>query len=177
MAVNRELESIRKIYRDPMFDRALRELRDLGGLSAAAAKKAEAFIASLTGSSMSTDRESFRFTRNGEYRIKNFRKVDLAGGYRIICIQKDGRLVLLYMGTHDDCFRWIERRRTSEYDLNAIEEESWLDVKHVPEDRSSVNNCATDDDVMSSQYEESLLNGINDSTLRKIFSGLVDKIR
>src|SRR5512135_2479070 len=103
-----ERDSITRIYRDPLFDETLKELRSKGGYAAVAAGKSEVFILNLLGGKGAGDREKFRFTRKGEYRIKNCRKLDLGCGYRIVCIQKGQRLVLLFIGTHDDCFRWIE---------------------------------------------------------------------
>ena len=171
MAAQGELASIEKIYRDPLFDGTLGDLLARGGYGAVAAAKAETFIDLFVGRSGAERRERFRFTRNGEYRIKNCRKVDLGCGYRIICIQKDRRLVLLYIGTHDDCFRWIERHRTAEYDLDGIEKEAWTDVVPVLPKASS----AADADGLSEQYEESLMKRIDDSVLRKVFSGLIDQ--
>jgi hypothetical protein len=170
MPAKGELESIEKIHRDPLFDRTLQDLRARGGYCAVAAAKAETFIDLLVGRSGGVSRERFRFTRNGEYRIKNCRKVDLGCGYRIVCIQKDRRLALLYIGTHDDCFRWIERHRTAEYDLNGVDDEAWMDVASVLPQAPWV----ADVDSLSEEYEENLMKRIDDSVLRKVFSGLVD---
>jgi hypothetical protein len=158
-----------------MFDRSLKELRDLGGLSAVAAKKADAFIASLTGSSLCTERESFRFTLKGEYRIKNCRKVDLACGYRIVCIQKGRRLALLYIGTHDDCFRWIERHRTSKFDFEGVEEAAWTDVALIRTEEPEAGSREEEEGRLSEQYEEKLVKMVDDTILRKVFSGLVNQ--
>lgn len=165
---------ILSVYRDPLFDRTLEELRSKGGYAAIAAGKADAFFAVLRGSQGLGDRDRFRFTRKGEYRIKNCRKVDLGCGYRIVCIQKDQRLVLLYIGTHDDCFRWIERHRTAEYDLESVEADSWIDTRGVRQVESESDRKVSDEDRFVSEYEASLMNRIDDAVLRKIFSGLID---
>ncbi len=175
MAAQGELDAIEKIYRDPLFDRTLKELRAMGGHGSVAAAKADTFIDLLIGRSCDGSRERFRFTRNGEYRIKNCRKVDLGCGYRIVCIQKDRRLVLFYIGTHDDCFRWIERRRTAEYDLDGVDDKDWILVAPVRADVSEVSCRDTEEDRLSEQYEENLQQRIDDAILRKIFSGLADR--
>jgi hypothetical protein len=166
-------ESIKQLYRDPLFDHTLEELRSKGGYAAVAAGKADAFIAALRGGAGTGDRDKFRFTRNGEYRIKNCRKVDLGCGYRIVCIQKDQRLVLLYIGTHDDCFRWIERHRTAEYDLEGVAKSAWIDAGGLrpvePTSRKKVN----EGDRFAEEYEASLMGQLDDAVLRKVFSGLV----
>lgn len=51
------------------------------------------------------------FTRNGEDRIKGCRKVDLGGGYRLGTLKQGKDLYLLFVGTHDECGRWVENNR------------------------------------------------------------------
>ncbi len=167
-----DIGSIRLIYRDALFDRTLGELRAEGGHAAVAADRAEEFLGLLSGSNGSCGRQKFRFTRKGEYRIGNCRKVDLGSGFRIVCIQKDRRLVLLYIGTHDDCFRWIDRHRTAEYDLETIADDAWIPV---PEKAGHCgDNTVTDEDRFVEAYEDDLLRRINDALLRKVFVGIVN---
>lgn len=166
---------LRMFYRDPLFDRALAELRAQGGYAAVAADKAEEFISILAGTNSSYGRVRFRFTRKGEYRIKNCRKVDLGCGYRIVCIQKDQRLVLLYIGTHDDCFRWIERRRTAEYDLDSVAESAWIGVCAALPVEPASRKKMSDKDRFAEEYEASLMNQLDEAVLRKVFSGLAER--
>ncbi len=138
------------------------------------AGKADAFNRVLTGRTSGQGRDRFRFTRKGEYRIKNCRKVDLGCGYRIVCIQKDHRLVLLFIGTHDDCFRWIERHRTAEYDLDGVPEEAWTAViADRPAERPR-RELEHDEECLAEEYEESLMDKIDDGVLRKVFAGIVN---
>ncbi len=157
-----------------MFERTLEELRSKGGYAAVAAGKADAFIAVLCGGAGVGDRDKFRFTRKGEYRIRNCRKVDLGCGYRIVCIQKDQRLVLLYTGTHDDCFRWIERRRTEEYDLDGVAPEGWINVPAQGQMKTTAADRALDDDRPSAEHEDELMGKVDDAVLRKVFAGIVN---
>jgi hypothetical protein len=166
---------LRALYRDPLFDRTLAELRSHGGYAAVAADKAEEFIGILTGKNPAEGRARFRFTRKGEYRIKNCRKVDLGCGYRIVCIQKDQRLVLLYLGTHDDCFRWIERHRTAEYDLDSVSESAWIEIGGAhPVERTSCG-LICEEDRFAEEYEASVMGQLDDAALRKVFSGLIER--
>jgi hypothetical protein len=168
-----EIISIRKVYRDPLFDRTLEDLRSQGGYGAVAASKADEFIGNLLG--RRGGRDQFRFTRKGENRIRNCRKVDLGCGYRIVSIQKGERLVLLYIGTHDDCFRWIGRYRTAEYDLDGVPTEAWVDA--VP--RHFVDRAVwipkSEEDRFSEACEKALQDRIDDAMLRKVFSGLTTR--
>jgi hypothetical protein len=165
--------SIRRLYRDPLFDRTLEKLRAKGGFCAIAAAKADDFIGGILG--QSNGRDQFRFTRNGEYRIRDCWKVDLGCGYRIVCIQKGERLVLLYIGTHDECFRWIERHRTSEYELDIVPEGAWSEARSQAARVPEGGRRETDADRMAEDYEQNLLERIDDAMLRKIFSGLIER--
>ncbi len=167
-----DIGSIRLIYRDPLFDRTLGDLRAKGGHAALAADKAVEFLGLLSESDGNSGRQKFRFTRKGESRIENCRKVDLGSGFRIVCIQKDRRLVLLYIGTHDDCFRWIGRHRTAEYDLEAIADDAWIPVPEKTQHCS--DNTFTDEDRFVEAYEEDLLRRIDDALLRKVFVGIIN---
>jgi hypothetical protein len=173
--MSHETESIKKIYRDPLFERTLQELRSKGGYAAVAAGKSDAFIAVLCGNAGAGDRDKFRFTRNGEYRIKNCRKVDLGCGYRIVCIWKDQRLILLYIGTHDDCFRWIERHRTAEYDLDSVAEDAWMKVGDGRCDERTARDEVHEEDRFAEEYEASLMDRLDDAVLRQVFSGLIER--
>lgn len=164
---------LRSFYRDPLFDRTLAELRAQGGYAAIAADKAEELIGILAGTNSSHGRVRFRFTRKGEYRIKSCRKVDLGCGYRMVCIQKDQRLVLLYVGTHDDCFRWIERHRTAEYDLESVAESAWIDVDGARPVEWTSRGLTCEEDRLAEEYEASLTGQLDDAVLRKVFSGLI----
>jgi hypothetical protein len=169
------MDSITKLFRDPLFDRTIGELRAKGGYAAEAAAKADEFIASVRTGRGEGGRKKFRFTRNGEHRIRNCRKVDLGCGYRIVCVQKDGRLVLLYIGTHDDCFRWIERRRTAEYDLHGVPEEAWLAIGPDRPADGMAGGTETEEARFCDAYEAALMERIDDAVLRRVFAGLVDR--
>lgn len=162
---------LRTFYRDPLFDRALAELRTQGGYAGVAADKAEELVGILAGTNPAGGRHRFRFTRNGEHRIRNCRKVDLGCGYRIVCIQKDQRLVLLYIGAHDDCFRWIERHRTVEYDMESVAESAWIEVgAERPAWRGKVN----EENRFADDCESALMDRADDAVLRKVFAGIVE---
>jgi hypothetical protein len=173
--VHDQAYGLRSLYRDPLFDRTLAELRAKGGYAAVAADKAEEFIGMLTGKNPAGGRHRFRFTRNGEYRIRNCRKVNLGCGYRIVCIQKDQQLVLLYIGTHDDCFRWIERRRTAEYDLESMPKDAWVDVGGARPVEPASRKKVHEEERFADEYDDSLMNQLDDTVLRKIFPGLVER--
>ncbi len=167
-------EYIDYLYRGPLFDKCLEDLRAKGGECLIAARKADEFIDILLHQDRRGDREKFRFTRNGEARIKHCKKVDLGCGYRIVCIKKDAHLALIYMGTHDDCFRWIERNRGMKYDIGARKGA----IRIERGDRIAEESTARDiveEQRMFREYEEALTDRLSDDVLRRVFYGLCQK--
>jgi hypothetical protein len=159
------------LYRDPLFDKCLEALRAKGGESLVAARKVDEFIDILLHRDKRGDREKFRFTRKGEARIKNCKKIDLGCGYRIVCIKKDGHLALLYVGTHDECFRWIERNQGMKFDVSA----SNGTVQVVHKKRSMQEDIHEDvikEQKVLEEDESLLMSRISDDVLRKVFHGL-----
>lgn len=167
-------EHIDYLYRDPLFDKCLKDLRAKGGECLVAARKADEFIDILLHQDRRGEREKFRFTRNGEARIKHCKKVDLGCGYRIVCIKKDGHLALIYMGTHDDCFRWIERNRGMKYDVAALKGAIRIDHEERI-DRDNKLKSVIEEEKIFRAYEEILMSRLSDEVLRRVFSGLCQK--
>ena len=106
------------LYRTSQFERCLGDLRRKGGSASVAAESIDVFIQNLSRNGNGTGRGQFRYTRDGEYRIKHCRKISLGSGYRLVLIQKDGCYIFLYAGSHDDCFRWIERNKGLTYKID-----------------------------------------------------------
>ena len=79
-------EHILYLHRDALFEKCLEGLRARSGEALAAARKIDEFVDLLLRPGRNMNREKFRFTRNGEHRIRNCRKVDLGCGYRIVCV-------------------------------------------------------------------------------------------
>lgn len=161
------------IQRTALFERCFAELQRKGGAPGAAAKKAEEFIRAVTGQDGQSLREKFSFTRHGEARIRNCRKVNLGGGYRIICLFRDGLLVLLYAGSHDDCSRWLMRNRRMNYEIKETAHTDPTTRKQAPVQQN--DTPVTDDEAQcADEYEAEFMRKIDDAVLRKVFSGLVN---
>lgn len=158
---------ILSLYLDPKFTKALNELRKQGGISFIVAKKADDLIRRLLLRGIDCSHEIGKLTKNGELRIKKCKKYDLGNGYRLICMRKAYHLVLLYIGTHDECTRWLERNKGLEYDLNNAGEDPLLTKRISVEAGPQIKKIDPAD-----EYEERLKSQIDDRMLRKIFSGL-----
>jgi hypothetical protein len=160
---------IRYIYKDSNFDEKLLELRRQGGTSSAVTKKADEIIKKLLSNARSSPFEIGRLTRKGEQRIKNCKKYNLGNGYRMICLKDGNSLIFLYIGTHDECTRWLERNKDLKYELDNAT--CTLISKSLKPD-DSVHNEEID---YAEEYEKQLLEKIDDKILRKIFCGLCEK--
>ena len=72
-----------------------------------------------------------------------------------------------YIGTHDECTRWLERNKGLEYDINTAGEGPQLAKQISLEVEPQIKKVDPAD-----EYEEKLISRIDDRMLRKIFSGL-----
>ena len=108
------------------------------------------------------------FTKYGEKRIKNCRKYDLGCGYRLITVERGETVFVSFMGTHDNCQRWLENNsRMKDFKAGAgrtIRVVEKKPVKMISKMSERADNIADDHDV---------LEHLTDKDLRRVFSGLV----
>lgn len=105
-----EIGSTMKIILYKGFRESQKKLQRRGGPYSTASRRVSAAI----GESAAGDADPFEnlpTTNHGESRIKDCVKYDLTGRCRLVTVQKDGRCVFLYVGTHDDCEKWINGHR------------------------------------------------------------------
>ena len=159
------------VHRTSVFERSLDDLRGRGGTASLAATRVEEILHNLTHQKDRSDRERFRFTRRGEYRISKCKKIDLGCGYRLVCIQKDSHLVLLYVGSHDDCFRWIERNKGYEYDIDDVTKAVQVSCDRISHE-NSLPEDVLEERIFVEAYETEFMSKIDDAVLYKVFSGL-----
>jgi len=157
-------------HRKSRFKRRLEVLRRGDKKSTIAASKADEIIKNLIGEDFSLFDDIYNKTKHGELRIDKCIKYDLGSGYRLICIEYGGDIFITYVGTHDDCDRWIENNRRFEPDLtDAIDEKN-------PEDYTQRDNKPLDlSRDEETDYDEILMKKIDQNVLRKIFCGLCSK--
>lgn len=165
------------IYRTSQFERCLADLRKKGGSASDAAESIDVFIQNLMRNGNGTGREQFRYTRNGEYRIRHCKKISLGCGYRLVLIQKGDGYIFLYAGSHDDCFRWIERNKRLTYKIDWASDS----VKTIQETHDEAADALPEDlleeRALAEQYEKKLMEQLDDNTLARIFSKLSDSVR
>jgi len=166
----RENETRIVLYKTPLFERCLDDLRRKGGTASEAAARIDVILSNLLQSAKDSRREKFRYTRNGEYRIKHCKKISLGCGYRLVFLQKDDCCILLYAGSHDDCFRWIERNKGLSYEVNHTTREVRV-MKDVAEDTDALPEDVLEEKQFVERYENNLMKQIDDNVLSRIFSG------
>jgi hypothetical protein len=161
-------EKVLFVKRTTIFDRKLERLRRKGCPGSLAAKKVDDLINNILCGKIEGARQQFRLTRNGEFRIKHCMKYDLGCGYRLAFIRKGAHIVFIYIGSHDDCCRWIDRNRG---------------LTHETKDRTYAMRirCTSQNDnherkveLEEDEYEKGLMSKIDDKILRQIFSGFAE---
>jgi hypothetical protein len=162
---------IQAVYLDPRFEKQMRMLRRAGKKAVLAANKADDIIAGLrAGESVPEDIGSM--TKHGELRIKGLMKYDLGSGYRLVTYKQRFRLYLLYVGTHDDCHRWIENNREL-----AIDQVKKRCTKLMVESADMAPEMAEDATAdMSAEQDYDPLENLTERELRQVFRGLVDAL-
>ncbi len=130
------------------------------------AHKATSIIDSL--SSGTAQHNMGGHTKYGEKRIRNCIKYDLGCGYRLITLQRGDTIFIPFLGTHDNCQRWLENNSRLK-DFNAgtgrtIRVVDKKPVKMISKMSESAVDILDDHDVFKH---------LTDKDLRRVFSGLV----
>lgn len=152
------------IHRPPKFNKYLENLHKSGGKAAMAARRAEEIIKLLQNKPDAVDQLRNRLTKHGELRIDRCIKYDLGGAYRLVGVRKGRNLVFTFVGTHDDCDRWIENHR-------GHVPPSEPDVAPSPLEADTTEVSGQEVDPQE-DYDTLLMEQIDEKTLRKIFSGI-----
>jgi hypothetical protein len=159
---------ILSVKQERNFDKHLDALRRAGGHAALAARNADEIIASLANGCKNLDAIG-RQTKYGEARIKNCLKFNLGNGYRLITVRKGTRLILLYIGTHDACDRWLVGNRGHNPEANE-DHETILLSGEVPQDDLVPDEIS---ESPADEYEELLAKKISQKVLQRVFKGLL----
>ncbi|MCE5241879.1 MAG: hypothetical protein ABFD98_02330 [Syntrophobacteraceae bacterium] len=154
------------IYCNPGLNKQLDSLRKAGGRTALVAGHVDSIIRELT-SSRPDPRSAGRITRNGEARIRECVKYDLVDSYRLVGIIRDDSLILSFVGTHDECDRWIKGHQRTGF--------SWKKRNRLASCAHTPDAAAWEpgeDEAEPAREEEDPFMRIGEVDLRKIFHGL-----
>ncbi len=154
------------IHREASFKKALNVLEKGDRTASAAAERAKEIISRLVAGEHQAIELQNRRTYNGELRIGGCRKYNLGGGYRLVCIKQKSRLLATFVGSHDDCNRWIENNRGFEK-LSVPSRLPSLQAKG-----SAASHHDSKHQEFGSDYDEILLARLDQKILRRIFNGI-----
>jgi hypothetical protein len=157
---------IKQVCVDPKIEKILQTLRRCGKKAALAALQAEAIIARMRSGDLVPARVG-AVTKHGEQRIKGVMKYDLGSGYRLVTFKHVDCLFLLYVGTHDDCNRWIENNR----DLTVAQIEERCTVLAVHGANAVVDTALHGSVGDEEEYDP--FTPLSERDLRRVFCGLV----
>lgn len=148
----------------------IENLRKSGKAGNVLAQKVTSIIKCLTSGAWDHREVVSSHTKYGEKRIKNCRKYDLACGYRLITLQRRGKVFIAFLGTHDECQRWLENN--SSLKAVAAGKGRWFRIdrkKRASASQVHVASVGSDEGT-----EDELEMEVSDRDLRRVFSGLVE---
>lgn len=145
-------------------------LRRTGGAGILLADKADGIIAKLE-SGMICQIVSKIGTRTlyGEKRIRKCVKYDLGYGYRLVTVRRGDCLFITYLGTHDECDRWLAEHSRSK-DFRTGKEAVYRTITETIGNESGGCNQPTE----GPDYLDDRLKNLRDGDLQRIFCGLVE---
>ena len=144
-------------------------LRKNGKVGTSLANKVKRIIESLASGTAQHHMDVIgSFTKYGEKRIRNCRKYDLGCGYRLITLQRGDTVFIPFLGTHDNCQRWLENSSRLK-DFNAGAGRTIRIAGNKPAKMSS----RMSEEAGSILDDRDFLKNLTDKDLRRVFSGLV----
>ncbi len=160
------------IFNSVHFAKKLHKLKKAGGKAEDAADQAWEIMAKVAARERLTPQIRSKLTPRGEARIQGCRKFDLGGGYRLLYFKKNGHVVFLFVGAHDECDTWVMNNRDIDPDLDQAEIVKCPENRGAPEGKEVSADSAKvmDDDRPLHEF-------IDQQTLREIFSGLCQRTR
>ena len=85
----------------------------------------------------------------------------------MVCVKRGNHLVAAYVGSHDDCNRWIENNRGFVPELHLSRDVLFPSEKGKSEDPSKREALGSEPD-----YDDILMEQIDEKILRRIFAGI-----
>ena len=161
---------IRFIHLERRFEKELETLWKRGEKGEIAAQKAEELITALTRNGPPDLKKVWKLTGWGEKRIEGCLKYDLGDGYRAICFRRGETLFISYVGDHDECQKYLDHF-SGRHNWVAKENGTTLPVQLV--ESSEGPEAMPLDEGFEEDYDDPLMEQIDDKTLRKVFSGLL----
>jgi len=152
---------IRYISYHLKFKKQCEKLKKSGSQATRAVENAEAIITHLKNH-RSCFETAGTLTGKGELRLKNCLKYRLGNGYRLILLRLNVTLIILYIGSHNQSHKWLEKNKgLSNFEFGEREE-----VSPCTCSRQAKEAIALDPD------EPGIINNVDEKYLRVIFRGI-----
>jgi hypothetical protein len=100
------------------------------------------------------------------------RKYDLGCGYRLITLQRGTKVFIPFLGTHDECQRWLENNSH----LKKVDADKGT-LHEISRQQPSSAGPAIAGSARIQKAEAELPPEISDRDLRFVFRGLVQAVR
>ena len=134
------------------------------------AQKATSIIDSLASGDVRHHMDAIEsYTKYGENRIKNCRKYDLGCGYRLITLQRGKTVFIPFLGSHDECQRWLENNSR----LKAFHAGKGKKI-HVEDKNSSHANPIDAEKMDGDEDVDGFVQSLTDKDLCTVFNGLIE---
>ena len=161
------------IYLSKKVETCIEALKQNGKAGRTLSNKAKCFIEGLASGTAQHHMNSIgSLTKYGEKRIRNCRKYDLGCGYRLITLQRGETVFIPFLGTHDNCQRWLENNSRLK-DFNAGTGRMIRVVEKKPVKMISKMSKRADKIV----DDHDLFKQLTDKDLRCVFSGLAQGVK
>ena len=162
------------LYVSAKVENRMAALKKAGKTGETLAQKTARIIETLrSGTALNHMEVPGSYTKYGENRIKYCRKYDLGCGYRLITLQRGAKVFIPFLGTHDECQRWLEKNSR----LKKVAAGKGTLHKISSKPLASAGPAAADTGEMPADTEEESLLELSDRDLRFVFRGLVDAAR
>lgn len=157
-----------KVFCTALFERQIKSLRRSDKRGAAALVRAEELMSAIASGQRSNEEIVTKQTKHGELRLKNCKKYDLGSGYRLISLREGDSLYFAYIGTHDACNRWLNKRRTTGMRLNLER------IKPIRYEIAPVEEQGLPAELLQAdaEYEAYIASKLDNATIRHLFRGL-----
>ncbi|MDA3791587.1 MAG: hypothetical protein PF503_24205 [Desulfobacula sp.] len=159
---------IAKIHVHPKVEKILEQMITQEKAPSIAAKRAKMIIQSLVKGVKPS--QAGRLSIKKDVRINNLFKFNLGSGYRLVCIKEKYNMHILFVGSHDNCDTWLDHHSKKKPHKTDIP----MNVYGVD---TSGTDSKTPKVVDEIDCESFLISKITQEDLKKIFNGLIEKIR
>jgi hypothetical protein len=158
------------------IDRCLERLRRRGSQGVLAESQYLQIIECIRQGKWRSNIISCKRTKNGEYRLKNCVKYDLGHGYRLVTVKEGNNLFITFVGSHDQTDRWIDTHRYDDFcqddKLYITETMETMDRDETSSPDELSGGLPSDSSLEPDEFEEQLVDKIDDAMLKMVFSGL-----